>query len=195
MDILDLEQKCEDYKKLEGRASFYDLAAEIVKEKPLHASVILLATWNVGRFRFFASNSENLIALGNAIKETKGLFSQLENKKFLLTDFNQIRNAVTSIYDKFSNVKGVEYTGTSKIMHLFNRDLFVMWDSHIRKEYGIMTSADDYLEFLKKMQIKFSGIEWISNEKTFSKAIDEYNYVTISYTALKRQGKKRDYAI
>lgn len=50
-----LKQKCEEFKRVEGRASFFDIAEEIVDEYPLQASIIVLATWNVGRFRFMVS--------------------------------------------------------------------------------------------------------------------------------------------
>jgi len=41
-------------------------------------------------------------------------------------------------------------------MHLKVPKVFVMWDMHIRKYYGFNTGdADDYFNFLKKMQSLF----------------------------------------
>lgn len=43
-----LKQKCEEFRKVEGRASFYDIAMEIVDEHPLQASIIILAFYFLG---------------------------------------------------------------------------------------------------------------------------------------------------
>jgi hypothetical protein len=40
-----LKQKCEEFKKIEDRASFYDIAGEISKDHPIQAAIIILATW------------------------------------------------------------------------------------------------------------------------------------------------------
>jgi len=52
LDVETLKKACEEYKNEEGRASYYDVALEIVDEHPLHASIIILAVWNINRFRF-----------------------------------------------------------------------------------------------------------------------------------------------
>ena len=38
------------------------------------------------------------------------------------------------IFGTLSSIKGVEYTGASKIMHLKKRCVFVMWDGYIKGE-------------------------------------------------------------
>jgi len=38
----------------------------------------------------------------------------------------------------------------------------------------------DYFQFLKDMQERFRNIKFRSNEKTFAKAVDEFNYVNIT---------------
>jgi hypothetical protein len=73
MNIETLKKACEEYKNEEGRASFYDVALEIADSHPLQASIIILAVWNMNRFRFMASDSENLVALQEAIEECKPL--------------------------------------------------------------------------------------------------------------------------
>ena len=191
MDVQELRTKSGEFKQLEGRASFYDLAVQIADDRPLHAAVIILATWNVGRFRFFASDSQNLIALDSALKQTAGAFSELGSERFEIADFERLRSPITAIYDSFSGVKGVEYTGASKVMHLLKRDLFVMCDRYIRREFGLDSDSSSYMEFLEETQKKFAGIRWDDPGKTLPKATDEYNYVTISLPALEREGRKR----
>ena len=84
------------------------------------------------------------------------------------------------------------YTGASKIMHLRNPKVFLMWDTKIRGKRGYNIKGEDgdaYVDFLKKIQNSFSKIfhdidkmllEGKNKNKTITKAIDEYNYVTIT---------------
>lgn len=71
----------------------------------------------------------------------------LKKLDFRNADFNEIKEIVEKIFNSLSKVKGVEYTGASKIMHLFNKNLFVMWDGYIRKRYGYEKDAKSYLDF------------------------------------------------
>jgi hypothetical protein len=194
VDSEDLRKACEEFKNEEGRASFYDVALEIVDDHPLQAAVIILAVWNTGRFRFMASDSQNLVDLKKAIEECKPLLKELDGKVFKTAKFDDIENTVKTIYSKLSHVYGVEYTGASKVMHLMNSDLFVMWDNDTREEYEFyMADETDYFDFLKKMQDKFKDIEWNVPDKTFAKAIDEWNQVNISIPKRKERlrGKKK----
>ena len=179
VNIKSLLEKCEIYLKNEGRASFYDLSMEIVDNHPLHASIIILATWNTARFRFMTSDSRNLQNLTIAIQKVQPLFKEL-NGMISDADFDKMGETIKTFYLILSRVKGVEYTGASKVMHILKPELLVMWDTYIRDEYGYSTSAEDYLKFQKEMQSKFSGVIWENPRKTLAKAIDEYNYAEIS---------------
>lgn len=192
MDSETLRKACEEYKKQEGRASFYDVALEIVDDHPLQASIIILAVWNINRFRFMASDTENLVDLKKAIEECKPFFDKLKGRNFKTVNFDEIKDTVELIYSTLSKVYGVEYTGASKVMHLLNRDLFVMWDTDTREEYGFyVADSTDYFNFLKKMQEKFKDIEWDMPNKTFAKAVDEYNQVTITIPKMQKRGKRK----
>ncbi len=180
MDEETLKKVCEEFRKVEGPASFYDVALEIVDAHPLQASIIILAVWNTGRFRFIASDTQNLLDLQKAIEESKPLFEKVRGKDFKTVNFDEIGDAVKQIYSILSKVKGVEYTGTSKVMHLLNKELFVMWDTDIRDKYDYYVTGEDYFKFLKEMQEMFKDVEWNMPNKTFAKAIDEYNQVTIT---------------
>lgn len=190
MDIETLKQKCKEYEIHEGRASFYNIALEIVEDHPLQASIIILATWNVSRFRFMVSNSQNLANLIDALKICQPLFESLKGNDFQRVDYDAIRPLITQIYSTFSAVKGVEYTGASKIMHILNTKLFVMWDGSIRNEYGYNETSNGYVDFLKHMQGMFKNIAWDVPDKTLAKTVDEYNYVTISVPELEKRRKK-----
>ncbi|MFQ5884602.1 MAG: hypothetical protein ACE5IO_05820 [Thermoplasmata archaeon] len=179
MDLRTLEQKCRQFKKLEGRASFYDLAVEIADEHPIQAAIIILATWNVARFRFMVSDPQNLVDLKKRLEECEPIFATVRDEDFRTVDFDLVGDQTKTAYSILSKVKGVEYTGTSKVFHLFCRDLIVMWDVDIRDEYEKGVTPEDFLEFQKEMQRKFSHIGWSDKRKTLPKAIDEYNYVLV----------------
>jgi len=191
MDEETLKKVCEEFRKVEGPASFYDVALEIVDAHPLQASIIILAVWNTGRFRFIASDTQNLLDLQKAIEESKPLFEKVRGKDFKAVNFDEIGDAVKQIYSILSKVKGVEYTGASKVMHLLNKELFVMWDTDIRDEYGYDVTGEDYFKFLKEMQEKFKGVAWSISDRTFAKAIDEYNQVTITFPKRRKEKQKR----
>jgi hypothetical protein len=180
MDEETLKKACKRFKKEnEPKASYYDIALEIVDAYPIQASIIILATWNSGRFRYMQSDTQNLLELQKAIKECEPLFGKVKEENFKTVKFDEIGDTVKRIYSTFSKVKGVEYTGASKVMHLLNRELFVMWDDPIRNNLGYGNTDEDYLNFLKDMQDKFKNTKWTMPKKTLAKAIDEYNEVTI----------------
>lgn len=193
LNLETLKRVCKEYEVIEGRGGFYDLAMELLDVYSLHSAIILLATWNTGRFRFFMSDQKNLKDLKKVLEKNKPLFEKLKDKDFRTVNFDEICNDVEEIYSSLSKVRGVEFTGASKVMHLFNRNLFVMWDTKIRKEYMKKkyeeeykiniegTSSRDFLNFQKLMQAIFGRIEWDNQNKTLPKAIDEYNYITITY--------------
>ena len=186
MELEDLIQATKNYREIEGRVRFYDIALEIVENHPLQASIILLATWNISRFRFMTSDPKNLHDLIRVIIDTKPLFQKLKVFKLQTADLDSIEDLIKEIYSKLSQVKGVEYTGASKVMHLINTRLFVMWDGHIRKKYRVKTTKEDYFKFLKLIQNEIKDISWQNKEKTLAKAIDEYNYVNYTFPNLKK---------
>lgn len=92
-----------------------------------------------------------------------------------------------------------ETTGASKILHIINPNLFVMWDGRIREGYICRLKKKDnwiwYTEFLQEMQrlAKQAVCEVMRQEKnhsretaiasltgckrTLAKAMDEYNFM------------------
>jgi len=188
-----LEKQCKNYSIREGRASFYDDAVKIAAAYPLQASIIILAVWNMNRFRFTVNDAKNLIDLRRAIKKVIPKFENLQEKEFRTAKFGEIGGTVKEIYSTLSKVKGVEHTGASKVMHLLNRNLFLIWDSYMRKEYGYhkYSNEDGYLHYLIKMQDKVRNVEWDRCDKTLPKAIDEFNFMKITYPLMRKRKRKR----
>jgi len=72
-------------------------------------------------------------------------------------------------------------------MHLKIPQVFVMWDGYIRSYYGFKNGdAEDYFNFLKKMQSKFPDVKEMFG-RTIPKLIDEHNYKTITKPALEKK--------
>jgi len=64
-------------------------------------------------------------------------------------------------------------------------------NSNYRQAYGYRKGdADDYFDFLKDMQTKFSDYG-VSSDRTLAKVIDEHNYKKFTIPALEKARKKR----
>jgi len=140
---------------------------------------LLLATWNFARFRYFLKDIIPEV-IESLIKKTEDIYDKLEDINFENFDFNNpnIIRYIKEIYNLYRPVKGIEQTGASKLMALRRPDLFVMWDTEIRKFYSLNNegSAEDYIQFLKEIKQRFNHLKWESQEKPLAKAIDEFNY-------------------
>ncbi|MFH1774414.1 MAG: hypothetical protein ABH874_05595 [Methanobacteriota archaeon] len=106
------------------------------------------------------NNSESAKAIKNCIDELKPQFQRLEGKSIeyeLLADLEPI---VIEIYDKIrKSLKDYRFgpTAISKLLHIINPNLFVMWDGNIRDKYAeknskIGDSGEGYFTFLEEMQ-------------------------------------------
>lgn len=159
-------------------------------ESRLDAYLLLLSSWNVANFRRFINEDFNNFK--KAITFSEKYFSKFDNKDFENIDFEEHRKYIVAIFNKLSSVKGIMYTGASKIMHLRNPKVFLMWDTKIRRKTWYTIKGEDgdaYVDFLKKIQNSFSKsfrdidkmlLEGKNKNKTITKAIDEYNYITIT---------------
>ena len=188
----DLNAAHEKFKSLEPRDGFYEFARGFTKSVSINdklgGALILIATWNIGRFRF-ANKSTILDELGGALIYSQPILEKLENERIETADINNIRKDIREIYSRLSEIIGVEYTGASKLMSLNNTNLFVMWDKYIREEYGFGKSADEYVRFLKECQQASKDIK-LQDSLSIAKIIDEYNYINISYPAVQKEKQK-----
>lgn len=197
-----------EFDAIERRGSFYNMAIGLINNNfEMEAYLLILATWNFARFRY-AVNDFDINGFKEKIKELNPYFNRLKDEDFRTINFDKYKDDIKKIFVTLSSIKGVEFTGASKIMHLKNRSVFVMWDGYIKgektkkyyNELKIVKNEDweikrywnvpeDYFQFLKDMQERFKDINFQSNEKTFAKAIDEFNYVNITLP-IQNMGKK-----
>jgi hypothetical protein len=142
--------------------------------------------------------------LGNALRGSENEFSILRKEKLIHISFdsNNISDSILSLYE---NIDSIPYIGgltaLSKILHLFNPEIFMMWDDDIRDVYKkknnlIRENSKGYLEFLKQAQIEIrealterqketnKGIDEVEEEirarykhKTLARIIDQYNWL------------------
>jgi len=91
--------------------------------------------------------------LTKQLRNSKEIFQKLQGKTLLDINLDEEETAtlIKEAY-KSARVRRIGPTAISKILHLLNPELFVMWDEDIRREYGVRGSATGYLKFLKKMK-------------------------------------------
>lgn len=192
MNQKEFEDKVKNFEKIEdARDQLWDKASVLIKENfEIEAYILILATWNFARFRFVMKKFD-LRNFKEVIKNINPVFKKLKNKKFEEIDFsnNQLIKDIKFIYSELKKI--AEQTGATKIMALKNSNLFIMWDTEIRKIYKINNEAEpkDYIKFLTTMEEKFKDIKWKNKKTPFAKAIDEYNYVVADTIREKRKNK------
>ena len=184
----ELEKKCAGFKELEKRVTLYPMFLNMIEKGfEIEAMLFILSTWNFATFRY-AIKTFDIGGFKEVVHKCKPIFDKLENQTFEKTNFDEIQEDIKNIYNNLSAIKGIKYTGTPKLMHLKNPRLFVMWDSYIKRKYGCKKgTAEEYIGFLKQMQIMFGDIKWEKKEKTLAKAIDEYNYLTITMEEMNKK--------
>lgn len=143
--------------------------------------------------------------LGDTLRNLEKDFAILRGKRFLnpkLFEDITISNTIKKIYGELDVIPYLgSPTALSKILHLLNPEIFVMWDNAIVKDYheinrGIDYSADGYMEFLKEVQKRFLAAftefeketgktsnvieEELKSQhnRTITRLIDEYNWMT-----------------
>lgn len=116
-------------------------------------------------------------------------------KKERLEDIELSSESTTieRLYDRAMEIEGIGATVTSKILHVLNPNLFVMWDDNIRDAYNYSKEGGDYREFMEKMQkvakwaingckqdgenLKSAKQNFLKNvnEETLTRALDKFN--------------------
>jgi len=194
MNQQEFEKKIEIFQKIEdARDQLWDRARLLIEKGfEIEAYILILATWNFARFRYFMKIFD-LHRFHGVIEEISPIFKKLEGKRFERVDFTD-KTLISDIKHIYTRLKQIaEQTGATKIMALKNPRLFVMWDTEIRKIYKIdnMGSADDYIQFLITMRNEFAGIKMNSVTRPLAKAIDEYNYVIADKNRERRRIRSR----
>ena len=192
IDIEKFSKTISKFQKIEdARDQLWDRARTLIRDGyEVEAYILILATWNFARFRYFMKEF-NLDEFRSVIKKINPIFRRLESKSFIDINYKD-KSLITDIKYIYESLKDIaEQTGASKIMALKNPKLFIMWDTEIRRIYHIdnIAKPHHYIEFLMKMRDIFGGLEWneTKSKKDFAKAIDEYNYVIADNNRRKRK--------
>lgn len=184
--------------KEEPRYFCYELAIELINkakkldrdwytnENTIKGILLLLFCWNFAAKETKRLNFKNL---KEVLLKCKNELNELENYPIEIiseTD-NQIKEKIEKVYNEFKNLMG--QTGASKALSLLNSQLFVMWDTKIRKYLGTFIRNIDngekpqnYWNFLlgiKEIILKYKIKEKLPADSIVAKKIDEYHYIEI----------------
>lgn len=192
------EESINKFDVLESRTDFFTLARNLISygfEK--EGLLLILATWNFAAFRY-AVKDFDIEGFSNIISDLRPMFEHFKEKQLQNIIFDDYYQDVENIFDTLAKIKGIEFTGASKLMHLINPDVFVMWDGYIRgekpqkhyKELFVFKNGDfqfkkyaksgeGYITFINDMKEKFIHLRPPKN-KSLAKSIDEFNYVNIT---------------
>jgi hypothetical protein len=206
----DLSEAGAEFEKVEARGGFYDLARGLVgKGDALEGCILLLATWNAARF---SKVHFEIDALRNALTDLRDDFSALAGYDIQTVDLGFHRGRIEAMFNRLAAIKGVEYTGASKLLHLMLPELFVPWDAYIRggtdeRFYSGLPCVISgkwclvryeqigcgYVDFLLDMQSRVRDLAYAKCSKTLPKNLDEWNYVrvTIRVQALEKAEAER----
>jgi len=186
--------------QLEPRAFCYDLASDLIAQakskspknwynqrETIQGVLLLLYTWNFAAQKTKALNYDNV---GGLLKDNKELLRKLEKRSIQDDEitWENIKEDIEKVFDSFKTLFG--QTGASKALSLLNPNLFVMWDTNIRKELNkeLIPKINNgksskhyitYLEGIRKIIDEYNIATNLPPGSIVAKKIDEYNYVKI----------------
>ena len=180
------------FDELENRGSYYPMFLNMIKKGfETEAFLFILSTWNFATFRY-AMKDFDLNNFKEIVKSLRPYFKKFDEQTIEIIKLDNYETDIKYIFGTLSKINGIQYTGASKLMHLTIPEVFIMWDGYIRKAGGFKKGdAEDYFNFLKKMQQEFKGM-CKGKERTLAKCIDEYNYVKFTLPALKKQRERKN---
>jgi len=160
---------CKKFHEGEPRDIAYVISRNIISKDPsninfvLASAVIIITTWNTARFQKLSR--EVKVKLKNdiidAYMKTKEELEKLRGKRLESLNLNdsELRETIKKIFREFSSKESIDPTGASKILHILNPSVFMMWDRGIREAYHKLHKknhkvgdSECYLEFLKQSQ-------------------------------------------
>ena len=126
-------------------------------------------------------NKEKIKKTVSGLRGKFGAFKNIYIEDLNFTEENE--KLIKGIFDELSCTV-LKFTGTPKLMHAMNPNLFVMWDKGICIHYGVYPNSTGYINFMKLMQEEIERLlkergrkEIIKNtNRTLPKLIDEYNW-------------------
>ena len=210
-----LKDASNKFDEIEKRGSYYPLFLKLMGNHfKTEAYLLMLSTWNTSSFRYAKFDLTAFTrTLDEISKQHNDFFIEIENEDFKTIEFNDYKEEITEIFELLKSIPGVYFTGASKIIHLMNRNVFVMWDRYISgnitraKEYYTkleIVQRDErdfkkyencgkgYLHFLNDMKNLFRPVDFQHPTKTFAKVIDEYNFVNITIPIQDMEQRERN---
>lgn len=167
----------------------------------VEAHLLLLATWNFARFRFVVPTFD-IRDYEKRVNQVAATLQPLSACDFATVDLGAHRKLVIRAFNRFASVRGIEFTGASKVLHLLLPRVFVMWDAAIAGRhtpqsdyskleivqsgfwrpptYPFARSGVGYYAFLVYCQSRFRGFVIPCDDKTLAKCIDQFNYCKIT---------------
>ncbi len=207
----ELVKWCRIFLQEEPRDVVYKYAVRLARsddrDEKLDGILLLLTSWNAAYYKYNPISLDELISkIGDLLDKTSGELNELHDKK--LEDLNPDDfKKVESLFYRFWKNDAVGCTGASKLLHILEPQLFVMWDNDIKKNYHRdfpnyrhkwnhrCGNEKCYTMFLKQMRecsrnlIKEKSKGEICKEcsnKLFEvdlpKAIDQYNYANAKFS-------------
>jgi len=192
VDQKEFNNNLEKFDELENRGSYYPMFLNMIEKGfETEAFLFILSTWNFATFRY-AMKDFDLNDFKKIVKSLKPYFEKFEGQTIETINLDNYETDIKHIFETLSKIKGIQYTGASKLMHLTIPEVFIMWDAYIRKAGEFKKGdSEDYFNFLKKMQQEFKGM-CKGKERTLAKCIDEYNYVKFTLPALRKNKERKN---
>jgi len=193
----DFNKNKKDFFVEEPRAFCYDISRELieeskrknsknwhVQEETVNAILLLLYCWN---FASRITKSLTKKQIRTLLKQSTMELEYLKNKTIMNFSEDDEKH-IKKLYKRFKKELG--QTGAAKALSLLNWELFVMWDTEIRKVLrrkwikGIRNgeTSENYLKFLYGVRriIKEEKLEkGFKATIPIAKKIDEYHYLKI----------------
>lgn len=181
----------------------YETVLEVVKDKQIEKLVSVDVSKMFKFLRQWGVQGLNRVDIEEMLQTLRNIKSDLQalsGENIISIDFNQYGPHITRCFEQLHRVYGLGPTAVSKILHILNPDVFVMWDTYITQAYNVSRNASSYVEsFLPLMQkllkaaldkfaqdngYTFSDAISImilkANGRSLAKIIDEYNWLEFS---------------
>lgn len=191
------------------RSALYYRAEKLIAAGfTVEAHLLILATWNFARFRY-ATRTFDLEGYGKTVEQLAKSLQALRGQELLKLTLAEHKQQIVEAFKTLAVIKGIEFTGAAKILHLMFPAVFVMWDRYIsgqysKKHYSTLdvvrsndwsyhrfpSSGEGYFDFLLSCQQRFKSVVSKDGRKTVAKCIDEFNFVKITYPLMKEAQRK-----
>jgi hypothetical protein len=143
------------------------------------AIAALLRDWNSGYYRTRPGEIDKLLTvLDGLLDRFDGALDGYAERSIVDLHDNE-REAVGEVFEGFRGELGA--VGASKALGLLAPDFFPMWDTRIRKRYGVHTvlpgqHVDTYWQFIVIAREQIRALDIDTLPPTPLKRLDEYNY-------------------